>query len=63
MVPDLEILTKLKELIIQGDIRGSISYVSALDQQAELRPFVKQVTQLAENCQLKKLKDFIQQYV
>jgi two-component system, chemotaxis family, CheB/CheR fusion protein len=63
VVPDLEILTKLKELIIQGDIRGSISYVSTLDQQAELRPFIKQVTQLAENCQLKKLKDFIQQYV
>ncbi|MFM2311999.1 MAG: hypothetical protein RLZZ04_1275 [Cyanobacteriota bacterium] len=63
VVPDQEILTKLKELIIQGDIRGSISYVSSLDQQAELRPFIQQVTQLAENCQLKKLKDFIQQYV
>lgn len=63
VVPDPEILTKLKELIIQGDIRGSISYVSTLDQEAELRPFIKQVTQLAENCQLKKLKDFIQQYV
>lgn len=63
VVPDLEILTRLKELVIQGDIRGSISYVSTLDQQAELRPFIKQVTELAQNCQLKKLKDFIQQYV
>jgi two-component system, chemotaxis family, CheB/CheR fusion protein len=63
VIPSREILTRLEELIIQGDIRGSIFYVATLDQQVELRPFIQQVTQLGETCQIKKLKDFIQQYV
>lgn len=63
IIPPVEILTRLKELIMQGDIRGSISYVSSLEHQPELVPFIKQVTQLAESCQIKKLKGFINQYI
>jgi two-component system, chemotaxis family, CheB/CheR fusion protein len=63
VIPPLEILTRLKEIILQGDIRGSIRYASSLKHQSELIPFVEQVTQLAESCQIKKLKDFIRQYV
>lgn len=60
-VPEAAELAQLKKLIMEGNIRGCILYVSSLADQPELIPFVEQVTQLAENCQLKKLKQFIQQ--
>ncbi len=62
IVPSVEELAQLKKLIMAGNIRGCISYVSSLKKQPELNPFVQQITQLAESCQLKKLKQFIQQY-
>ncbi|MEO0848313.1 MAG: chemotaxis protein CheB [Cyanobacteria bacterium J06648_1] len=62
IVPNREVLAELEQLIVQGDIRGSIFYVNSLPDQPELIPFIAQVTQLAESCQLKKLKQFIQQY-
>jgi two-component system, chemotaxis family, CheB/CheR fusion protein len=62
-IPSVEILIRLKELIMQGDIRGSICYLSSLNNQPELIPFIEQVTQLAESCQIRKLKQFIQQYI
>ena len=62
-VPSVEILRELEQFIMQGDIRGSISYLSSLEHQPELMPFIEQVKQLAESCQLKKLKQFLQQYV
>ena len=63
VLPDREILAELQELVMQGDIRGSISYVNSLKEQSQLLPFIRQVTQLAESCQLKQLKQFIQQHV
>ena len=63
VVPDREILTELQELVMRGDIRGSIKYADSLKEQSQLLPFIRQVTQLAESCQLKQLKQFIQQYV
>jgi two-component system CheB/CheR fusion protein len=63
-VPATEQLKQLLEFIARGDIRGGISYAANLEQQRpEHKPFVRQVIQLAENCQLRKLKQLIQQYI
>ena len=60
-VPKAQDLEQLNQLVAKGNIRGSISYVSALKKQPDLIPFIDQVTHLAESCQIKKLKIFIQQ--
>lgn len=62
IIPSTEELAQLKQLIMYGDIRGCISYASSLKKQPELQPFMEQVTNLAENCQIKKLKQFIFQH-
>ena len=59
----IEQLTHLLELTSQGDIRGTISYATALQEQSQLKPFTQKIIQLAENCQLKKLKQLIQQHI
>ena len=59
-----EQLTKLLELTSQGDIRGTISYATTLERErSQLKPFTQKIVQLAENCQLRKLKQLIQQYI
>ena len=58
-----EQLTKLLELTSQGDIRGTISYATALEQRSQLKPFTQKIIQLAENCQLRKLKQLLQQHI
>ena len=60
IIPKPEILAELQRLVIQGDIRGCISYVNSLKEQSELLPFIQQVIQLAQSCQLKQLKQLIQ---
>lgn len=62
VIPGEQQLAQLNKLIMEGNIRDCISYVASLKQQPELNPFVEQVTQLAESCQLRKLKNFMQQY-
>ncbi|MEM9506647.1 MAG: chemotaxis protein CheB [Cyanobacteria bacterium P01_E01_bin.35] len=61
VIPETAQLTKLEQLLKQGNIRGCISYVSTLEEQPELSLFVQQVTRLAQSCQLRELKKFIQQ--
>ena len=63
IIPNLEILTQLEQLVTQGDIRGTISYAFSLTDNLELRPFMQRVTQLAESCQLRQLKLFVQHYI
>ena len=64
ITPSTEELMQLLELITLGDIRGTISHATSLArEQPELELFTRQITQLAENCQLKKLKQLIQQYI
>ena len=65
--PAPEILAELRELVLQGDIRGTISYVNSLKQhkpspqasESPLLPFIQQVTYLAESCHLKQLKQLL----
>ena len=59
----IEQLTKLLELTSQGDIRGTISYATTLEQRSQLKPFTQKIIQLAENCQLRKLKQLLQQNI
>ena len=63
VIPDPEVLKSLQVLIMQGDIRGIINYVKSLEDQSQWLPFLEQIVRLAETCQLKKLKQIIQQYV
>ncbi|MGB3405340.1 MAG: chemotaxis protein CheB [Microcoleaceae cyanobacterium] len=57
-------LTQLLELAMQGDIRGTVSLVNQWQvEQPNLAAFARQVRQLAESCQIKKLKQFIRQYL
>ena len=58
-----EQLTQLLELTNQGDIRGTISYAATLAQRSPIESFTQKIIQLAENCQLRKLKQLIQQYI
>ena len=59
----IEQLKQLLELSNQGDIRGTISYATTLEQRSQLKPFTQKIIQLAENCQLRKLKQLIQQNI
>ncbi|MEL6927361.1 MAG: chemotaxis protein CheB [Cyanobacteria bacterium J06600_6] len=59
VLPDLEVLTKLQTLINQGDIRGTINYLESLTDRLDWLPFINKIKQLAESCQLKKLKQLI----
>ena len=62
--PTAEQLIKLLELTGQGDIRGTISSATVLERdRPELKPFTQKIIQLAENCQLRKLKQLIQQHI
>lgn len=62
--PPKDELEKLLEFAMQGDIRGIIFYVTPLQQnQPELISFTQRVIKLAEACQLRKLKEFINQYL
>ena len=63
IVPDIEVLKSLQVPILQGDIRGTIDYVKSLEERRDWIPFLNRITQLAESCQLKKLKQLIQQYI
>ena len=61
-VPELEILIRLEQLVSQGDIRGTISYANSLAD-SESNPFLQQTIQLAESCQLRKLKLLVQRCI
>ena len=64
VIPTSEQLIQLLELTNQGDIRGTISYAVTLEQErSQLKPFAQKIVQLAENCQLRKLKQLIQQHI
>ena len=53
-------LTQILELVMQGDIRGVLSQIDFWEQEEpELTPFLQQIRQLAETCQVKKLKEFV----
>ena len=59
----VEQLTQLLDLTTQGDIRGTISYATTLEERSQLKPFTQKIIQLAENCQLRKLKQLLQQHL
>ena len=64
VTPSVAQLTQLLELAIQGDIRGVLSRIDQWQRdQPRFTPFVQQVNQLAENCQLKKLKELLRTYI
>ena len=58
-----EQLKQLLELTNRGDLRGTISYATTLEQRSQLKPFTQKIIQLAENCQLRKLKQLLQQHI
>ena len=63
VIPSQEKLTQLLNLVMVGDIRGALSQVNDWQEnEPQLTDFTQQVTQLAETCQLKKLKEFIRQH-
>ena len=59
----IEQLTQLLELTSKGDIRGTISYATSLEERSQLKSFTQKIIQLAENCQLRKLKQLLQQHI
>ncbi len=63
VAPTTSELNQLLELAAQGDIREVLSQIELWQEtQPQLIPFIKKIRPLAENCQLKKLKQFIKQY-
>ena len=64
ITPSPEKLTQLLDLVMQGDIRGALSQVNYWQQdEPQLTPFAREISELAETCQLKKLKQFIRQHM
>ncbi|HEY9768791.1 MAG TPA: chemotaxis protein CheB [Coleofasciculaceae cyanobacterium] len=63
VIPPSQELTKVLDLVMQGDIRSTISRANSWSNRPELIPFAQQVSQLAESCQLKKLKESIRQHL
>ena len=61
--PNQEELDILLNLALQGDIREILSQAMLLEVNPELVPFIKKLRQLAETCQIKKLKQFLRQYL
>ncbi|MCC0177018.1 response regulator [Waterburya agarophytonicola K14] len=62
VLPSPEELDRLLSLVMQGDIRSTLSVAEKLNQdQPQLSPFTQKIIHLAQTCQLKKLKDFLQQ--
>ncbi len=55
-------LDRLLTLAMQGDIRSILSQAEQLKQNnPQLTLFIQEVTHLAENCQIRKLKQFVKQ--
>ena len=50
------------DLALQGDIREILSQALLLEANPDLVPFGKKLRQLAETCQMKKLKQFLHEY-
>ncbi len=63
VIPPSQELTEVLDLVMQGDIRSTISRANSWSDRPELIPFAQQVSQLAESCQLKKLKESIRQHL
>ncbi len=64
VIPSSEKLTNLLLLVQRGDIRSLLSTVNNWKtQQPELIIFAEQIIELAETCQLKKLKQLIKQHI
>ena len=58
--PSVAELNQILELVMHGDIREVLSQTDRWEQEEpELIPFAQQIRQLAESCQLRKLKEFI----
>lgn len=58
--PSVAELNQILQLVMQGDIRKVLSQTDRWEQEEpQLIPFAQQVRQLAESCQLRKLKEFI----
>ena len=61
-LPSFTQLNQLLALAMQGDIRSIMSQLEQLKQnQPQLLPFAQEVIRLAETCQIKKIKELIQQ--
>ena len=64
VAPTKSELNQLLELAVQGDIREVLSQIDLWQEtQPQLIPFIKKIRPLAENCQLKKFKQLIKQYL
>ena len=61
--PTQEELNILLNLVLQGDIRAILSQATLLETNSDLVAFATKLRQLAETCQIKKLKQFLQQYL
>ena len=61
-IPNQEQLNMLLDLALRGDIREILSQTILLEANSQLVPFCKKLRQLAETCQMKKLKQFLYQY-
>ena len=63
VMPDRAVLENLQQLIVRGDIRSTINYIKSLEDRHGNEVFREKIQYLAENCQIKKLKQYIQQYL
>lgn len=62
--PSTEILQHLFQLARKGDIYGIINEVNKLEKtDNRLIPFVKKITDLAQNFQIKSIRDFLKSFV
>ncbi len=60
--PDISIVTQLAELAEDGDLDGILDVVQQ-NPDANTAAFFQEVSQLAEACEIKQLRTFIQQYL
>lgn len=63
VTPSQEELNTLINLALQGDIREILSQVVLLEANPNLAVFCKKLRNLAETCQVKKLKQFLHEYL
>jgi len=63
-LPRTEIMAKLLQLSMIGDVKGILEQAAQLEQfDAKLSPFAIQIKQLAYSFQVKQLHEFIKRYI
>lgn len=60
--PNANILKKLLNLAKKGDLDSILEETDQLSSDVKLKPFAQVLSQFAENCQIKQLREFLENY-